>query len=159
MRISIFGLGYVGSVTAGCLARVGHDVIGVDVNELKVSSINDGKGPIIEQQINDIIGDAVKSGKLWATTSADKAIDATDVSLICVGTPANGNGKSESQICRSLLSTNRTGTRQEVGVSHDSYSQHRAAGKHAGCVCTDPRSRYLKRKPELILRFARIRSF
>jgi len=92
MKISVFGLGYVGSVTAGCLAQVGHDVVGVDVNDLKVRSINDGKGPIIEQRINDIIGTAVKCGKLWATTSADKAIAGSDVSLVCVGTPANGNG-------------------------------------------------------------------
>ena len=60
MRISVFSLGYVASVTARCLAQSGHDVIGVDVNELKVSSINDGKGPIIEEQLNTIIGAAVK---------------------------------------------------------------------------------------------------
>jgi GDP-mannose 6-dehydrogenase len=92
MKISVFGLGYVGSVTAGCLAQSGHDVIGVDVNEFKVNSINDGKGGIIEERINDIIGAAIKCGKLRATTSAKQAIAASDVSLICVGTPANSNG-------------------------------------------------------------------
>jgi GDP-mannose 6-dehydrogenase len=92
MKVSVFGLGYVGTVTAGCLADIGHTVIGVDVNELKVASINDGKGPIIEQRINALIETAIKCGKLSATTSADKAIVASDVSLVCVGTPANDNG-------------------------------------------------------------------
>jgi GDP-mannose 6-dehydrogenase len=92
MKISVFGLGYVGSVTAACLAQIGHDVIGVDVNDLKVASINDGKGPIVEDQINSIIGSAVQAGKLRATTSAEKALTDSDVSLICVGTPSNGNG-------------------------------------------------------------------
>ena len=72
MKISVFGLGYVGSVTAACLARNDHDVIGVDVNQLKVQSINDGIGPFIEHQINDVIGTAVKCGKLKATISAEK---------------------------------------------------------------------------------------
>lgn len=92
MKISVFGLGYVGSVTAACLADIGHDVIGVDVNELKVASINDGHGPIIEEQINGIIGSVVKLGRLRATTSTQPAIADSDVSLICVGTPSNGNG-------------------------------------------------------------------
>lgn len=92
MKISVFGLGYVGSITAGCLAQNGHDVIGVDVNELKVAKINDGKSPIIEAQIEHIIETAVKCGKLRTTTSTEEAVLRSDVSLICVGTPGNGNG-------------------------------------------------------------------
>jgi len=92
MIISVFGLGYVGSVTAACLANNGHTVVGVDVNDVKVRNINDGKSPIIETQINSIIELAVKRGMLKATLSTDEAILTSDVSLICVGTPGNGNG-------------------------------------------------------------------
>ena len=92
MKVSIFGLGYVGCVSAGCLTECGHDVVGVDVNDMKVKTINDGKSPIIEARINSIIETAVNSGKLRATTSSEEAILTSDVSLICVGTPGNSNG-------------------------------------------------------------------
>jgi GDP-mannose 6-dehydrogenase len=92
MKISVFGLGYVGCVTAGCLAQTGHDVIGVDVNALKVMDINEGKSPILEAEIGGIIETAVRTNKLRATTSADEAVAESDISLICVGTPSNGNG-------------------------------------------------------------------
>jgi len=92
MIISVFGLGYVGSVSAACLANNGHTVVGVDVNDVMVRNINDGKSPIIETQINSIIELAVKRGMLKATLSTDEAILTSDVSLICVGTPGNGNG-------------------------------------------------------------------
>ena len=68
MRISIFGLGYVGAVSAGCLARDGHEVIGVDPNQTKVDLINAGTTPIIEESIGEMIADAVKAGRLRATT-------------------------------------------------------------------------------------------
>jgi len=92
VRISIFGLGYVGCVTAACLAENGHFVVGVDVNDTKVKNINDGKSPILEPEISNIVEKAVKSGKLMATRSTEEAIVKSDVSLISVGTPANGNG-------------------------------------------------------------------
>ena len=92
MRISIFGIGYVGCVSAACFAREGHAVIGVDVNPTKVEIINSGKSPIVEQGIDELIHEVVKAGKLTATTNSAEAIGASDVSLICVGTPSKPNG-------------------------------------------------------------------
>lgn len=92
MKLSIFGLGYVGCVSAACFAGRGHEVIGVDVNPLKVQIINDGKSPIVEPGIAELIAEAVKQGKLSATTDANEAVAASDVSLVCIGTPGNHNG-------------------------------------------------------------------
>ncbi|MGF1496351.1 MAG: nucleotide sugar dehydrogenase [Elainellaceae cyanobacterium] len=95
MRISIFGLGYVGVVTAACLARDGHEVIGVDVNPNKVALVNDGKSPIVEPGLDQLLTDGVRSGRIRATTDADEAVWASDVSLISVGTPATDRGEPE----------------------------------------------------------------
>lgn len=92
MRISIFGLGYVGAVSAACFAADGHEVIGVDVNETKVNIINSGKSPIIEDGISDLINKTVADGSLRATTAVREAVLSTDISLVCVGTPSNPNG-------------------------------------------------------------------
>ena len=97
MKISVFGLGYVGCVSAACLAKVGHEVIGVDVSSVKVDLINEGKSPIVEKDIGEIIYDVVQSdkydpGKLIATVDPGKAVRDTELSLICVGTPSNDNG-------------------------------------------------------------------
>ncbi len=92
MKISIFGMGYVGAVTAACLAKEGHDVIGVDVSKEKIEMINAGKSPIVEAKIGEIMADVVKSGKLKATMDARAAINDTEVSMICVGTPSLDNG-------------------------------------------------------------------
>jgi len=92
MRISIFGIGYVGCVSAACLARAGHEVVGVDVNPTKVEIINSGASPIVEPGINELIADVVKAGNLSATTDTPHAVNSTDVSLICVGTPSKPNG-------------------------------------------------------------------
>jgi len=92
MRISIFGIGYVGCVSAACLASAGHDVIGVDVNPTKVDIINGGKSPIVEPEINELIHQVVQARKLSATTDSAKAVNASDVSLVCVGTPSKRNG-------------------------------------------------------------------
>lgn len=92
MNISIFGLGYVGAVSAGCLARAGHQVIGIDPAGTKVDLINHGRTPIIEQDIDRIICDAVSEARLRATTDVAEGIRSSDVSLICVGTPSLLNG-------------------------------------------------------------------
>lgn len=92
MKISIFGLGYVGAVSAGCLASDGHTVVGVDPNETKVALINQGHTPIIEKDIGEMIAATVKSGHLRATTDVRDAVLNTDMSLICVGTPSQLNG-------------------------------------------------------------------
>jgi len=92
MRISVFGLGYVGAVSCGCFAHDGMEVIGVDVNPDKVALLNSGAAPIVEERIGDMIADAVASGRLRATTDPTEAVLATDVSVISVGTPSAPNG-------------------------------------------------------------------
>ncbi|MES9825014.1 MAG: UDP-glucose/GDP-mannose dehydrogenase family protein [Candidatus Thiodiazotropha endolucinida] len=92
MKISIFGLGYVGGVSAGCLAADGHHVIGVDTNITKVDLINKGVTPIVEKDIGEIIKKTATSGYLRATTDITDAVTNSDISLICVGTPSQLNG-------------------------------------------------------------------
>jgi GDP-mannose 6-dehydrogenase len=106
MKISIMGLGYVGAVSAGCLAEEGHEVIGVDPQKSKVDLINSGKTPIIEKDIGDIIERNVLEGRLRATTDVYSAVKHTDLSLICVGTPSLGNGhidlKYVKRVCEQI---------------------------------------------------------
>jgi GDP-mannose 6-dehydrogenase len=92
MNISVFGLGYVGTVSAGCLARDGHEVIGVDPLRTKVDLINQGQSPIVEADIGEIISTAVESGRLRATDDTLEAVHETGLSLVCVGTPSQPNG-------------------------------------------------------------------
>lgn len=102
MKISIFGLGYVGAVSAGCLANDGHVIVGVDPYVRKVELINSGQTPVIEKDIDAIISKAVADGKLFATTDVHKAISETNVSLICVGTPSQLNGSLDLKYVRSV---------------------------------------------------------
>lgn len=92
MNISIFGLGYVGCVSLGCLAKNGHRVIGVDVSQDKVDQINSGIATIVEKDIDDIILDQKNKGQISATTDANQAILETEISIICVGTPSSEKG-------------------------------------------------------------------
>jgi GDP-mannose 6-dehydrogenase len=96
VRISVFGLGYVGAVTAACLAQRGHEVIGVDVREEKVGLINQGRSPIVEKGIDALIREQHRSGRLSATTDAQGAVRRTDLSIICVGTPSSPTGEIET---------------------------------------------------------------
>ncbi|OLF15728.1 nucleotide sugar dehydrogenase [Actinophytocola xanthii] len=92
MRISVFGLGYVGCVSAACLAARGNEVVGVDVNPTKVELITGGNAPVVEERIGELTAEVVASGALRATTDVAEAVAATDVSLVCVGTPSAANG-------------------------------------------------------------------
>jgi GDP-mannose 6-dehydrogenase len=92
MQISIFGLGYVGCVSLGCLAANGHEVIGVDISEFKVKLVNQGKSTILEKYIDNIIREGYEKGNISATTCAEEAVCNSDISFICVGTPSTQNG-------------------------------------------------------------------
>ena len=102
MRISVFGLGYVGTVSAGCLANDGHEVIGVDPVDTKVDLINKGHSPIIEAEIGEIISATVQSGRLRAISDPAQAIRETDLSFICVGTPSQTNGNLDLHYIRRI---------------------------------------------------------
>lgn len=88
MKISVFGMGYVGAVCSGCFAKDGHHVVGVDPQQIKVELINKGKSPIIEEGLEELIAAGVSSGNLKALQSACVAVKETDISIICVGTPS-----------------------------------------------------------------------
>lgn len=97
MKISIFGLGYVGAVSLACLSRDGHHVTGVDIDKTKLQLIGDGKSPIIEHGIMELMQDVVASGRVEVTDKADAAILGTDLSFVCVGTPSSPNGDQNLQ--------------------------------------------------------------
>ena len=92
MKISVFGLGYVGCVTGACFAELGHKVIGVDVNMKKVDMINKGNSPIIEEGFHELLESVVENGNFSATSSWEQAIADSEIALVCVGTPSRSNG-------------------------------------------------------------------
>ena len=116
MTIAIFGLGYVGSVSAACLASVGHTVIGVDVDEHKLSMIRQGRSPINEPGLDDLLGRMVKEGRLTVTSDTTAAVHAAEISLLCVGTPSKRNGSLESVYLEKVM--------QEVGAALKGRSEY-----------------------------------
>jgi GDP-mannose 6-dehydrogenase len=120
MRISIFGLGYVGAVSAACFAESGHEVIGSDVNPLKVQIFNEGRSPVVEPGVEELISQAVKENRLRATTSAIEAVMDSDISLVCVGTPGHHNGSLDltyiKNVCKEIGSALETKHRYHVVV-------------------------------------------
>ena len=106
MKLSIFGLGYVGCVSAACFAKEGHIVIGVDVNPNKAEMINAGDSPIVEAGIGPLLKEVVKANRLSATTDSAAAVRNSDVSLVCVGTPSNPNGSLDlryvTRVCEEI---------------------------------------------------------
>ncbi len=155
-NVSVFGLGYVGSVTAACLARQGHHVVGVDSNAAKAESLESGRSPIIEKGLDDLIASARKESRLRATTDTASAVLQSEISLICVGTPSQSNGKLDlthiKNVCREigqvlrqsdkfhwvvLRSTVLPGTTENIAVP----ILEEASGKRAGvdfAVCYNP---------------------
>lgn len=106
MKVSVFGLGYVGSVLCACLADSGHEIIGVDVQQAKVDTLNRGDSPIVEPGLGALIRNAVVSGKLRATQDAAEAIRSSELSLVCVGTPSDERGAVDlyalERVCTSI---------------------------------------------------------
>src|SRR3954468_25038865 len=92
MKVSVFGLGYVGSVSAASFAADGHTVVGVDVNPDKVASLNDGRSPIVEKGLDELIEKSAANCSLRATTNPAEAVESPDLSPLCVGTPSRKNG-------------------------------------------------------------------
>ena len=95
MKIAIFGLGYVGSVSAACLASAGHDVIGVDVDQHKLALIRQGRSPVTEPGLDELLAAGLASGRLRVTDDTADAVRQAEVSLVCVGTPSRRNGSIE----------------------------------------------------------------
>jgi GDP-mannose 6-dehydrogenase len=116
MRLSVFGLGYVGAVSAGCLASRGHQVIGVDRQETKVSLINSGHSPIIETRIDKMIETAHAAKLLRATVNAGEAVNDSEMSIICVGTPSEANGSLNLAYVRNVCT--------EIGVALRTLTRH-----------------------------------
>lgn len=156
MRISVFGLGYVGAVSAACLAADGHFVIGVDKNTTKVDLFNSGRSPIIEKDVDQLIETAHFQERLQATVDSVRAINGTDLSLVCVGTPSEVNGnlnlehirKVCTEIGAALKNLNRyhtivirstilPGTMRDVVIPALEQTSGKHAGKDFG-VCFNP---------------------
>jgi nucleotide sugar dehydrogenase len=95
MKVAVVGLGYVGTVTAACLAANGHDVWGVDVDPVKVDDIAAGRSPVAEPGLDALVAEGVARGRLHATTSCPVAVDRAEVSLVCVGTPSAARGAAD----------------------------------------------------------------
>ena len=106
MRIAIFGLGYVGCVSAARLAEAGHAVVGVDVNAEKVAMVNAGQSPIVEPGLEALLSNGVRDGRLRATVAGDEAIRDTELALLCVGTPGRANGAPDfgglARVCEQI---------------------------------------------------------
>ena len=156
MKISVLGLGYVGAVSAGCLAKDGHEVIGVDPERTKVDLINAGRAPIIEKDIGEIIAAQVAAGRLRATTELSDAVRSSDLAIVCVGTPSQPNGGIDlsyvrrvcEQIGRTLAthegapvvvmrSTMLPGTMRDVVIPTLEAHSGKRAGEEFG-VCINP---------------------
>lgn len=156
MRVAVFGLGYVGCVSAACLARDGHHVIGVDVVAQKVDAVAGGRSPVIEPGLDELVREMVRAGRLRATSDSRMAVHQSEVSLICVGTPGNGNGSLNlrfiQNVCRQIgaalathdsyhvvvvRSTVLPGTVQDVLIPLLERESGRVAGKDFG-VCMNP---------------------
>jgi GDP-mannose 6-dehydrogenase len=156
VRISVFGLGYVGTVVAGCLARSGHEVIGIDTEPRKVELINAGKSPIIEKDIGEIIEQQVAAGRLSASTEVQVAVEHSDLILICVGTPSRSNGDIDlthvRRVCEQIGAALRTHPGAPVIVVRSTMlpgstrelvipTLEASSGRHAGTdfgLCVNP---------------------
>ncbi len=154
--VSVFGLGYVGCVSAACFAREGHDVIGVDVAPAKVALVNAGQSTIVEEGIGDLVRSMVQAGRLRATTDVVEAVHATEISLVCVGTPSRPNGSLDlgyvERVCEQIGQAIASKSDWHVvvirstvlaGTMHDLVipALERGSGKTVGVdfgVCSNP---------------------
>src|SRR5687768_6055818 len=103
MKIAIFGLGYVGSVSAACLADAGHEITGVDVDPHKLSLIQQGRAPVSEPGLDDLLARMVADGRLAVTDDTAAAVQKSDLSLVCVGTPSRRNGSLDTTFLERVI--------------------------------------------------------
>ena len=115
MKVAIFGLGYVGAVSTACLAREGHEVVGVDVNSLKVDLVNSGTSPVIEKDVDGLLREGLDAGRIQATTDGPAAVALTDASLVCVGTPARENGSLDTEALHRTMESIGAGLKRREG--------------------------------------------
>ena len=156
MRISVFGLGYVGSVTAGCLAEMGHTVVGVEPNQTKLDMLNRGQSPIVEAGLEDLLKKFIGNGQFKATTDWSTAVGETEMAFVCVGTPSLGSGNIDLSRVRQVTehigsalrgkkdyfrvvirSTVLPGTVEDVVIPTLERASGRQAGRDFG-VCMNP---------------------
>lgn len=137
MRISIFGLGYVGAVTAGCLTEQGHRVVGVDIHPQKVEDFNRGQAPIVEPGLEELLQQAHQKGLLRATQSCAEAIADSELSLVCVGTPSKHTGALDlshvQEVTRQIAEALRSRTKRHTLVFRSTMlpgSTERLANEH-----------------------------
>src|SRR5512141_3257218 len=115
MKISIFGLGYVGAVSMACLGRDGHEVVGVDLDPTKLELIRGGRSPIVEEGIQELTSRVVASGRVRVTDDVTDAVRATDLSFICVGTPSSPNGSQDLSAVRRVAEQIGEALRSKTG--------------------------------------------
>lgn len=115
MRVSIFGLGYVGAVSLACLARDGHQVIGVDIDPSKLELIRNGKTPVVEEGMVEVMRQVAASGRVTVTTDVRAAVSGSDISLVCVGTPSAPNGSQDQGALLRLAHDLGQSLRDKVG--------------------------------------------
>ncbi len=118
MTISVFGLGYVGAVTSGCLSQIGHQIIGVDVHEPKVRAFNEGHSPIVEPGLEEMLQSASRDGRLRATTDTAEAVAASTISIICVGTPSLPSGSLDLKYVTLVTQQIAAAVQQQQGKKH-----------------------------------------
>jgi GDP-mannose 6-dehydrogenase len=133
MKISVMGLGYVGTVSAGCLAQAGHEVIGVDTGQIEVELVNAGRAPVIEKDLNEIIARQVAAGHLSATTDVAAAIQHTDLALVCVGTPGLANGGIDLKFVRRVCEEIGSALRNHDGAPSRSTRRRRLGNRSGSC--------------------------
>ena len=143
MKISVFGLGYVGCVSAACLAARGNEVVGVDVNPTKIDLITRGRAPVVEERIGELTAEVVASGALRATTDVAEAVAATEISLVCVGTPSAPNGSLSTAYLERVAEEIGGALAEAATPAHRGLPQHDAA-RHLPGTCS---SRSWRRRP------------
>ena len=142
-RVAVFGLGYVGSVSAACLATRGHSVIGVDVRSEKVDMINRGRSPVVEERLGDLVAEQVAAGSALCDNRCRRAVANTDIALVCVGTPSASNGSLMTEFLERVseeIGAALAGRRSATPWSSGRRCCRRRASRLCSRACRTPRA-------------------